>query len=247
MTKAVCQAAIDIIKQAEGLRLTAYRCSAGKPSIGFGSTKGVTESDIGKRTITEAEAERRLVEDVAYAADQVDKAVTVPLTDNQRGALISLVYNTGPGAKGVKSGIIVLKEGGPSTLLRRLNDRNYAAAAAEFDKWVFAGGKKLAGLITRRAAEKALFLTPDNEVVPVPEPVPTPAPTLTPAVSRVGSGAAVSALAGAPAAWIIAAVWNAVLPQSPMPIEVAMAVGSGISTGLYLLVDWLSREKQPSL
>ena len=74
--------------------------------------------------------------------------VKVPLNENQHGALVSFTYNLGAGNLG------------SSTLLRKLNAGDYAGAAAEFPRWNKAGGKELAGLTRRRAAEKALFEKP---------------------------------------------------------------------------------------
>jgi lysozyme len=76
----------------------------------------------------------------------VNGAVKVPLTQNQFDALVSLSYNIGVGA---------FKK---STLLKKLNSGDYKGAANQFDVWVNAGGKRLAGLVRRRAIEKKLFL-----------------------------------------------------------------------------------------
>lgn len=75
------------------------------------------------------------------------------------------------------------------------------------------------------------------------DPIPTKKPTV--AVSEVGSGAKYSALAGFPIAWVIITLWNALLPQSPMPMEVAMGLSSAISTGAYLLGDYISSRRAP--
>ena len=135
----------SIIKHCEGLRLSSYMCPAGKPTIGWGHTYGVKMG----RTISEAEAEVLLDHDYQQAEDDVLEVVTVPLTDNQLGALTSFVFNLGQG--NLKS----------STLLRKLNAGDYNGAAAEFDKWVYAtvnGVKtKLNGLVVRRKLERSLF------------------------------------------------------------------------------------------
>lgn len=131
-----------MIKRHEGLRLTAYRDSAGVLTIGYGHTgPDVYEG----QTITAAEAERLLRADMAWAAQAVEELVRVPLTAAQRDALTSFVFNVGRPAFA------------ESTLLRKLNAGNYDAAASEFDRWIYAGGKPLAGLATRRASERALF------------------------------------------------------------------------------------------
>lgn len=135
------QNAVDLIKASEGLRLTAYRDSAGILTIGYGSTGGIKP---GQR-ITPEQAEAMLVDDLDEAADAVRKLVTVPLTQGQFDALCSFVFNLGAGR---------LRD---STLLRLLNQGKYGEAAAQFRFWVMAGGKPLPGLVKRRAAERALF------------------------------------------------------------------------------------------
>ena len=134
---------IPIIKQYEGLKLEAYLCPAGIPTIGYGHTRGVK---LGQK-ISAAQAEVFLDRDYEEAEDAVKRLITVPLTDNQLGALTSFVFNLGEGR--------LLG----STLRRKLNSGDYKGAAAEFDKWVYSGGKKLNGLIARRAAERKLFET----------------------------------------------------------------------------------------
>ncbi|GAA4247550.1 glycoside hydrolase family protein [Azospirillum formosense] len=137
--------ALALVRHFEGLYLKAYLCPAGVPTIGYGHTAGVRMG----QTITSLQAEVFLRADMADAAQDVDRLVKVPLTDRQRGALASFVFNLGAGA--LQS----------STLLRLLNQGDCAGAAAEFPKWVYAtvNGKKvrLDGLKRRRAAERALF------------------------------------------------------------------------------------------
>jgi len=135
------QKGLDLIKSFEGLRLSAYRCPADIPTIGYGTTSGVKMGD----TITKERAEEMLREDVKRFEDQVLRLVKVPLTQGQFDALTSFVYNLGPGNLS------------NSTLLRLLNAGDYKGAAAQFDRWNKAGGKVLAGLARRRAAERALF------------------------------------------------------------------------------------------
>lgn len=137
--------ALDLVRRSEGLYLKAYLCPAGVPTIGYGHTAGVRMG----QTITSLQAEVFLRADMADAAAQVARLVKVPLTDRQRGALASFVFNLGAGS---------LQE---STLLRLLNQRDYAGAAGQFGRWVFAtvNGVKteLPGLVKRRAAEAKLF------------------------------------------------------------------------------------------
>ncbi|TWA71935.1 GH24 family phage-related lysozyme (muramidase) [Azospirillum baldaniorum] len=141
--------ALALARNAEGLYLSAYLCPAGVPTIGYGHTAGVK---MGQR-ITASQAENYLLEDMTAAAAQVDKLVKVPLTDRQRGALASFVMNLGQGSLA------------SSTLLRLLNAKASAESVADqFPRWVYAtvNGVKteLPGLVKRRAAERALFLTP---------------------------------------------------------------------------------------
>lgn len=156
-------AAVILAKASEGLRLVAYPDpgSGGDPwTIGYGSTLGVSRGD----TITLDQAEARLERDLANAAAIVNAAVKVPVTQGQFDACSDFVLNVGPGrkanpAKGDpgKDGFVVLKNGQPSTLLRKINAGDFAGAAAEFPKWTKAAGRELAGLVTRRAKERALF------------------------------------------------------------------------------------------
>lgn len=131
----------ELIKHFEGCKLKAYLCPAGIPTIGYGHTKGVFLD----QTITQEQADKLLEEDFNDSEKWVQTLVRVTLKLNQLEALTSFVFNVGP--TNFKN----------STLLKKLNLNDFTGAANEFDKWVFAAGKKLDGLIARRAAEKALF------------------------------------------------------------------------------------------
>ncbi|MGL5950289.1 MAG: lysozyme [Cetobacterium sp.] len=133
---------INLIKKFEGLKLTAYRCPAGVPTIGYGTTSNVK---LGT-TITEEKAEDLLKKDLVRFETAVKTVVRVKLNQNQFDALVSFSYNVGTGA--LQS----------STLLKKLNQGDYKGASEEFQKWNRAGGKVLNGLIKRREAEKELFL-----------------------------------------------------------------------------------------
>lgn len=145
MTQPVSSAAIALVKHFEGLYLTAYRCPAGVPTIGYGHTAGVRMG----QTITGDQAEAFLSADLTAAAARVDALVRVPLSADQRGALSSFVFNLGAG--NLES----------STLLKLLNARDYDGAAIQFGRWVYAKvngvSTRLPGLVARRAAEAALF------------------------------------------------------------------------------------------
>lgn len=142
------QAGIDIVKEFESCRLKAYRCAAGVPTIGWGHTKGIRMG----QTITQAQADAYLVEDLEEFEEAVERYVAAPLNDNEFSALVSLVFNIGPSA--------FLH----STLLYRLNRGWRKLAADQFLVWNkgTVKGKKvvLRGLVRRRAAERELFLKP---------------------------------------------------------------------------------------
>ena len=137
------QATLSLIKSFEGLRLNAYLDSVGVPTIGYGHTRGVKIGQV----ITESQAQEFLKQDLQDAIAGVERLVTTTLTDNQFGALVSLVFNIGVGnfAK--------------SSLLRKVNMKQFIAASDSFAAWNKASGKVLSGLTRRRAAEKKLFLT----------------------------------------------------------------------------------------
>jgi lysozyme len=96
---------------------------------------------------TKEECQALMITDVAEAEKAVRRLVKVKLTQEQFDQLVSFVFNVGEG------------NFQKSTLLRKLNSGQCWAAAAEFDKWVYAKGKKLPGLVTRRAYERREFET----------------------------------------------------------------------------------------
>lgn len=139
--------AARLVAEFEGYSAVPYRCPAGVWTIGYGTTRiGGKPVTATTEPVTEARAEALLRDDLAQAARDVERLCRMPLTLNQRAALISFTYNLGAGA---------LQR---STLLRHLKAGLYDQAADQFDVWVMAGGKRLNGLVRRRAAEKALFL-----------------------------------------------------------------------------------------
>lgn len=118
---------------------------------------GSTGPSIGPGTVwTQAQADERFEEDLASFERMVDDAVTVTINENQNAALVSIVFNVGPGGRN-RDGIIRLKTGQPSTLLRRLNEGDYAMCSLEFPKWCSPGSAVEKGLRRRREAERALF------------------------------------------------------------------------------------------
>jgi lysozyme len=137
----------DLIKSFEGCKLVAYQCSAGLWTIGYGNTffEDGTPVKPGDR-ITQEKAEQLFELIVGIFADKVAKEIKTILTDNQFAAIVSLAYNIGIGN---------LQK---STLLKKVNfNPNDPTIRAEFARWNKAGGKVLAGLTRRRAAEAKLY------------------------------------------------------------------------------------------
>lgn len=137
----ISQEGISLIKKFEGCELTAYQCSAGVWTIGYGHTKGIEEG----MEITQQEAEDMLVEELHEYENYINDNVTAPLSQNQFDAMVSWVYNLGPAN---------LKA---STLLKVLNAGDYDGVPAQIKRWNKAGGVTLDGLIRRREAESLLF------------------------------------------------------------------------------------------
>jgi len=143
----VSPSGVDLICNFEGLRLKAYDDGVGVWTIGFGTTKYPNGIRVKKGdTCTLDQAKAYMQNDLKSFEQTVNNTVKVPLSQNQFDALVSLAYNIGSTA---------FKN---STLVRQLNEGNYKAAANQFNVWVNAGGKRMQGLVNRRAAERTLFL-----------------------------------------------------------------------------------------
>ena len=139
----------EIVKFFEGFRSKPYRCSAGVPTIGWGSCYRLdgTRVTMDDEPVSKDEAEELLVFGLRTAENAVARlAKPAALNENQFSALVSFVYNIG-GSR-FRS----------STLRQRLRREDYAKASAEFPKWRRAAGKILKGLVARRKREQALFL-----------------------------------------------------------------------------------------
>jgi lysozyme len=132
---------LAFIKQWEGLRLDAYKCSASVWTIGYGHTATAKQ---GMR-ISQTEAERLLYQDLAVFEAEVSRAVDVKLSDNQFAALVSWTYNVGVQAMRT------------SSLIRKLNQGDYASVPGELARWNKVGGTVNKGLSNRRAAEAGLW------------------------------------------------------------------------------------------
>lgn len=129
-----------VVAHYEGYRPTAYLDPVEIPTICYGHT---ATARLGQ-TLSRVECDRLLAADLGIALAAVDRHARGPLPDTRRAALASFVYNVGEG------------QYSRSTLLRRLNRGDHRGACAELSRWVYAGGKQLTGLVTRRATEREL-------------------------------------------------------------------------------------------
>ncbi len=145
----ISQEGLSLIKKFEGCRLESYKCAAGVPTIGYGSTKGI-EMEM---TISKDRAEELLLEDVEVFEAEVSKAVEVPLHQHQFDALVSWTFNLGGANLNA------------STMLKVLNQGAYEDVPYQMKRWNKAGGKVLEGLTRRRLAEALLFEGNDWEHV----------------------------------------------------------------------------------
>jgi len=137
----ISEEGLSLIKKFEGCELKAYRCAANVLTIGYGTTKGVTED----MEITKEEAESILKEEMHEYEGYINDMVKVPLKQNQFDSMVSWVFNLG--STNLSS----------STLLKKLNNSEYDEVPAQIKRWNKAGGKVLDGLIRRREAEALLF------------------------------------------------------------------------------------------
>lgn len=125
----------------EGRSHTPYKDIVGVLTV----CDGHTGKDIvpGKR-YTDAECDALTKSDLEHIAAQIDPYIKVKAKPQQLAAIYSFAYNVGPNA--------VIK----STLLKKLNDKDFSGACSELKKWVYAGGKKWQGLVNRRDTEYAI-------------------------------------------------------------------------------------------
>ena len=137
-----------IIKQYEGFRAKPYLCPANVPTIGYGATYYLDgrKVKLSDPAISESDADKLLDKMLVKYEDAVNRYVQVPMTQNQFDALVSFCYNLGQ--ENLRN----------STLLKKLNNKDYNGAADQFLRWNKANGKVLAGLTKRRTDERKLFL-----------------------------------------------------------------------------------------
>ncbi len=139
-----------LIREFEGLRLKPYLCPAGVPTIGYGATRYPygKKVELTDAPITAEDAESLLVfdaEQYAVAALKASPVLGLPWNHQRLCAVADFCYNLG--TTRYKA----------STLKKRVDAGDWEGAQRELGKWVFGGGKKLPGLIKRRAAEAALL------------------------------------------------------------------------------------------
>ena len=136
------QKGVSFIREFEGLETDAYQDVVGIWTIGVGHTGPEVKKGM---TITESAALDILGKDLDKFEKGVAKLVKVPLSQDQFDALVSFSFNVGLG--NFQS----------STLLKLLNQGNYEAVPTQLLRWNKAGGKEVAGLTRRRAAEGQLW------------------------------------------------------------------------------------------
>ncbi len=136
---------INLIKRFAGFSSLIYICPAGYPTIGYGHVVRDGEKSRFAEGIDNAEGEVLLRQDVLWAERGVLRLIDVSLSDGQFDSLVSFTFNLGAGA---------LQR---STLRRKVNREEHDEVPAQFKRWVWAGGRKLRGLVRRREAESVSY------------------------------------------------------------------------------------------
>lgn len=136
---------LELICRFEGFSPVIYICPAGYPTIGYGHLITEANKEQFLDGLDEDEALELLCADVGKAERAVLRLIAVPLTQGQFDALVAFTFNLGSGA---------LQR---STLRRKVNREEHDDVPEEFMKWVWAGGRKLKGLVKRRAAEGKMY------------------------------------------------------------------------------------------
>jgi lysozyme len=144
---------LEKLMEMEGCRLVAYRDAAGIPTIGYGHTAGVRMGD----RISAAQARQWLRQDAEEVMRQV-RTLHVARTEAQMEALTSFAFNMGFGRLSRSTLLKVIRQGGSRAAIQR-----------EFKRWVYAGDRKLPGLVRRRQWEAERFFAPsyptDDEII----------------------------------------------------------------------------------
>lgn len=151
------QRGLKLVMAFEGFREMVYLCTANYWTIGYGhmirpfdktrDTREIMSANPFPNGVTKAEAEALLSDDLETAERAVSRLVKFPISENQFSALVSFTFNLGAGNLQA------------STLRRKINRGELEEASAEFMKWTISGGRKTPGLVRRRQAESALFMS----------------------------------------------------------------------------------------
>lgn len=222
---------LEKIKSWEGFRGQTYDDATGNVILDAGDQVlgtltigyGHTGPDVkpGQR-MTEAQAAQLLLTDLQRFEKGVERAVSVPLTDNQFGALVSFAFNVGLGGRKPGDGFLT------STLLKKLNAGDYAAVPGELTKWnkTTIGGKKVVsdGLVNRRAAEVGLWATGSfvsSNTVPVS---PSTPPVITRETLSWGAG-------------ILGSLGSVFAGSGPIQYGLAAVIVIGVAVGAYSFVQ----------
>jgi lysozyme len=141
--------AAELARHFEGCRLAPYKCPAGYWTIGWGHLLSINpNADLsGHPSISQADADGLLEEDLRKAAGAVMAQTKVPLTDGQLAALTDFVFNLGPA--NFKT----------STLRLVVNEGRHEEVPGQLRRWVYGRGVKLPGLVRRREAEIECYLS----------------------------------------------------------------------------------------
>lgn len=130
--------ALPVVALWEGLSLTPYRDPVGIMTVCYGETAGEM------REYTPAECKAKLQESLAAHGADIVACLPPGLPEHVQAASLSFAYNVG--AKAFCG----------STMNRKLTAGDLMGACGELDRWIYAKGKKLPGLVKRRAAERAM-------------------------------------------------------------------------------------------
>ncbi len=136
---------LKLLKGFEGFSLTIYLDAAGLQTVGYGHLILPHKKLAFKNGISELDAESLLKQDVQLAEKAVARLITTPLTNNQFDALVSFTFNVGAGA---------LQR---SILRHKINSGEHEEVPLELLKWIYAGSRKIPGLIKRRILEGELY------------------------------------------------------------------------------------------
>lgn len=144
----VSQQGLELIGNAESCRLTPYVCPAGLPTNGIGNTHGVTGE-----TITIEQVAKDWARNIESAQDCLATTINpASLSQGQVDAFTSFIFNVG--CTRYKRNA----DGSETRIYSKLKTNHVVEACHELKYWVYGGGKKLNGLVTRRKKEMDLCL-----------------------------------------------------------------------------------------